>query len=223
LRGRSSATLTALVAILLSGAPISAHRLDQYLQAARIDIEPARIWISVDLTPGVAIAAGVISEIDADGDGRLSADEAHAYGARVLRASEFRIDGARVEMRAKTVDCPSADAIRRGEGVIRLQAVAALRPLSDGRHRLLFRNSYRRDASAYLANALVPGDSRVAIVGQERNASQGELAIDFTVSAASSRRAIVLLLCAIGAIALVLARFLRLPHLWRLSTCHHVE
>jgi len=222
LRGAGSATLVVVLALPLS-ARLSAHRLDQYLQAARIGIEPARVDISLDLTPGAAIAGGVLSEIDADGDGRLSADEARAYGTRVLRASEFRIDGVRIDLRMKSVDCPSADAIRRGEGIIRLRTVAAPQALSDGPHRLLFRNSYRRDASAYLANALVPADARVAIVNQERDATQGDLAIDFVVSAAPSRSAIVLLLCAIGAMALVLARFLRLPHFRRVSTCHHVE
>jgi len=222
LRGRSSAALTVL-AILLSGRGLSAHRLDQYLQAARIGIEPARVDISLDLTPGAAIAAGVLAEIDADGDGRLSADEARAYGARVLRASEFRVDGTPVDLLVKSVDCPSADAIRRGEGVIRLQAVAALRPFGDGVHRLLFRNFYRRDTSAYLANALVPNDPRVAIVNQERDAAQGELAIDFTVSADRSQGANAFLLCSVIAMALALARFLRPPHFRRVSTCHHVE
>jgi hypothetical protein len=198
--------------VLLSGVPLSAHRLDQYLQAARIGIESSRVDLSLDLTPGAAIAAGVLVEIDADGDGRLSPDETRAYAARVLRASALRIDGTSVDLQLKTVECPPADAIRRGEGVIHVQAVAAVPPFGDGSHRLLFSNAYEREASAYLANALVPDDGRVAIVSQDRDALQSELAIDFTVSRASSQRAIALLLGALGAMALVLARFLRLSH-----------
>ena len=41
-----------LVLVAVAG-PVSAHRLDEYLQAARIGIDPERVQIELDLTPGV--------------------------------------------------------------------------------------------------------------------------------------------------------------------------
>ena len=37
-----------------------AHRLDEYLQATRISVATNRIDLSIDLTPGVAVAAAVM-------------------------------------------------------------------------------------------------------------------------------------------------------------------
>ena len=41
-------------------APIAAHRLDEYLQAARIAVDVDRVGVELDLTPGVAIAPSVM-------------------------------------------------------------------------------------------------------------------------------------------------------------------
>ncbi len=163
---------------------VSAHRLDEYLQAARLGIDSGAVHIELDLTPGIALAEAVIADIDRNRDGSLTEDEQRAYGAVAMGALTLEVDGTPV--RAQLVDSsfPALEAMRRGEGTIRIQSAAALPNLSAGSHRLLFRNSHHRDRSVYLANALVPESDEVAITAQRRDRDQTELTIDYLVRAA---------------------------------------
>ena len=72
---------------------MSAHRRDEYLQAARIAIDPGRVQIELDLTPGIALAEAIIADIDRNRDGSLSADEQRAYASLVLSALTLEVDG----------------------------------------------------------------------------------------------------------------------------------
>ena len=58
---------------------------------------------------------------------------------------------------------------------------AAMPPLNAGPHRLLYRNSFRPDIGAYLANALVPTSDRVSISSQRRDVDQRELIVDYVL------------------------------------------
>ena len=75
-----------LALAITGGAELWAHRTDEYLQAARLAIEPAGVQIELDLTPGIALAQTILADIDRDRDGSLSADEQRAYAALVLSA-----------------------------------------------------------------------------------------------------------------------------------------
>ena len=190
---RSSAIVATVLLVLAAGAAASAHRQDEYLQAARLAIDPDRVQIALDLTPGIAVADRVLAEIDADADQSISPDEARAYASRVLSALAFDVDG--VPLCAELVDSavPPADAVRRGEGTTRVQAVARLPPLADGRHQLRYRNSYRPDISVYLANTLVPASDRVTVAAQRRDVDQRDLLVDYNLRgdrAAHVRRAL---------------------------------
>src|SRR5258705_13835952 len=85
-------SLAALAVGLLASAsaPASPHRRDEYLQATRIAIDPGRVLIELDLTPGIEVAQGIVADIDRDRNGVVAADEAQAYAARVLR--DIRLD-----------------------------------------------------------------------------------------------------------------------------------
>jgi hypothetical protein len=48
--------LAALVLVVAAGGAASAHRMAEYLRAARLGIEPDRVAIELDLTPGIAVA-----------------------------------------------------------------------------------------------------------------------------------------------------------------------
>ena len=48
---------------------VSAHRLDEYLQATLIAVEKDRVEVSLRLIPGVAVSSAVIASIDTNGDG----------------------------------------------------------------------------------------------------------------------------------------------------------
>jgi hypothetical protein len=166
----------------MSGSWTSAHRRDEYLQAARLAIDPDRVELALDLTAGIAVAEAVLSEIDLDKDGLISVAEARAYSDRVLSAIALDVDG--IPLRVELVDStfPAFDSVRRGEGTTRIQAAASMPRLTDGLHHLRYRNAYRSDIGVYLANALVPASDRVMVAAQRRDTSQRDLVIDYMLS-----------------------------------------
>ena len=174
---------------IVASADVSTHRRDEYLQAARLAIDPARVEIELDLTPGIALADTIIADIDRNRDGLFSPDEQQAYGSVVLAALTLDVDGTPVRMQPDAASFPDADAMRRGEGTIRLHLSATLPRSSAGVHQLLFRNSHHRDRGVYLANALVPESRQVAVTGQRRDENQTELTIDYLVRPAPARPA----------------------------------
>ena len=169
---------------VVAGKDVSAHRSDDYLQAARIGLEPDRVLITLDLTPGIAVAGSFMAALDHDGDGALSTEEQRGYAERVLSVLEVEIDERTIRPRLASWSFPEAAAFRRGEGTIRLEIQATLPGVSAGSHRLFFRNAHLADQSAYLANALVPESARVTVTAQRRNRDQSELTIEYTVHAA---------------------------------------
>ena len=189
-RGSSRAAgALALVLAVLGAAPLSAHRRDEYLQAARIAIDPGRVQIELDLTPGIALADAVFLDIDRNRDGSLSAEEQQAYAAQVVSALTLEVDGTPVRARLDAASFPDAGAMRRGEGTIRLHSAATLPRVSSGVHQLLFRNRHHPDRSVYLANALVPESHDVSVTAQRRDVEQTEVTIDYVVRAAPARPA----------------------------------
>jgi len=191
------------------GVEVSAHRTDEYLQAARLAIDPGGVQIELDLTPGTALAEAILADIDRNGDGSLSAEEQRAYGSLVLSALELEVDGTRLPLRLGASSFPGAEAVRRGEGTIRLHAAATLPRLSIGFHQLLFRNRHHRDRSVYLANALVPESDRVAVMAQRRDGDQTELTIDYVLRAAPATSTAVSLLSSIAAATVLSALLMR--------------
>ena len=180
------AAVLALVATLAASPDVSAHRTEDYLQAARISVEPDRVWITLDLTPGIAVADSFLATLDHDRDGSLSTEEQRAYAEQVVRALAVEIDGRRLEPSARSALFPEASAVRRGEGTIRLTIQASLPEVPEGTHQLLFRNAHLAGHSAYLANALVPECARVAVTAQRRDREQSELTIEYTLHGGST-------------------------------------
>jgi hypothetical protein len=211
LRRRGSVTAIAAAALTLLGATAtSAHRLDEYLQAVRIAIDPARVNIELDLTPGIAVAEGIIAAIDRNRDGQLSADEQRAYVDEALRGLTLDLDGRPITLARASSTFPAPETLLGGDGVIRINATTALPPMAAGAHHLRFRNAHRQDVGVYLANALVPATSQVAVTGQRRDAAQSELTIDYVLRAKSPASAPLFFGAAfgMGALAWVLSR----PH-----------
>jgi hypothetical protein len=172
-----------LIVMALTSVSLSAHRRDEYLQAARLAVEPDRVELQLDLTPGIDVADAIIGDIDRDRDGALSAREQQAYVGRVFGLLELHIDGHALAAEPDASTFPDLGAVRRGEGTIRLRSTVSLPHVSSGAHQLVFRNRHRPDVSVYLANALIPDGDRVAITAQRRDSDQRELTIDYTVRA----------------------------------------
>jgi hypothetical protein len=181
-----AAIVVAVSAALATTATVSAHRLDEYLQAARIAIEDDRVEIELGLTPGVAVADAAIADLDRDHDGVLSSEEQRAYASGVTSALHLAIDDRAIEMRLAGATFPDLAAIRAGDGTIQLRLRSTVAQ-SAGSHRLSFTNGNHAGGSVYLANALVPDSNRVAVTAQNRDVDQREIAIDYTVHHDQSR------------------------------------
>lgn len=61
--------------LLLLPATAFAHRLDEYLEATILSVQSDRVDGTMRLVPGVAVSSTVISGIDTNGDGTISAGE----------------------------------------------------------------------------------------------------------------------------------------------------
>ena len=168
------------IVLLLASSPARAHGLDEYVQALRVGVSRDGVLLTLGLTPGVAVAAGLIARVDSDGDGAISPDEAGRYGQVVLADLDVRLDGAPLSFQLVRVDVPPAGEMRDGLGTIRMEATgpASARP---GQHVIVVRNTHRPVASSYLANALLPEDEAIRVLRQERDATQQTFTLNFEI------------------------------------------
>jgi len=195
--------LTLLISLTAS-VTAGAHRLDEYLQATRVDIDVNRVNLEIDLTPGVSIAKQVTGWIDTNGDGQLSQPEGLAYAKDVLMSLALTIDRRPATLTLRDVQVPEVDDIAGGVGTIRLRASAELPEGSNGRHEITFVNTHRRDVSVYLSNALVPSDSRIQILTQQRDHEQHSLTIDYDLETTGALRRICWVTGAVGLLAMAM-------------------
>jgi hypothetical protein len=217
MRGASAVAVAVAIAIGLATeteVDLSAHRKDEYLQAARLAIQPDRVELQLDLTPGIVVADRIIADIDRDGDGVLTAEEQHAYVARVRNAIALTVDDSRplnlqLQQADTSVRFPDVDAFRSGEGSIHLRFDAALPRLSNGAHRISYRNTHVPEIGAYLSNALVPDSDRVAITSQRRDVDQHELTVEYDLHGGLPASAQAWLLGGFASAALLAAIMLR--------------
>jgi len=200
--GKRAAFSGALVlAIVVAGAPsASAHRLDEYLLAGRVAIDPDHVELQLDLTPGVALANRIAAEIDRDRNGIISVDEIRAYAEVVRSGITLAVDGNPLHPNLVESRAPAIDALARGTGTIQLRWVAQLPPLAAGPHRLFYRNAHHPDIGVYLANVLVPANDRVAVTGQDRDVDQREFTVEYELRTARTRGSRRIMLVGIGGV-----------------------
>lgn len=175
----------ALALFALFGAPVGAHRLDEYLEATILSVDKDHLHASMRLVPGVAVSSIVLSAIDTDGDGVISQPEQRAYAAQVLRAVSLRIDGTHLAPRLASFEFPALDEIRQGLGEIRIDFDAAL-PRGNTYRKLVFENHETIRSAVYLVNCLMPRDPDIRIVAQNRNEQQSSYQLDYTVAMPAS-------------------------------------
>ena len=167
--------------LVLCAAP-SAHRLDEYLQAARLSWDRVGITLELDLTPGAAVAAAVLAAIDRDGDSRIVPLEAESYGRSVLADVVMEFDGQAIPMSLLHVEIPSVDEMRHGLGTMQIRAAGRVEGHVGRSAQLHFRNDHQPSVSVYLVNALAPSDTAVSVVAQKRDAKQQDVRIDYNVT-----------------------------------------
>jgi nickel/cobalt transporter (NicO) family protein len=178
--------LVCLVVVLLAPRA-AAHQLDEYLQAARLDISRDRVGIELDLTPGISIAPQLIALIDADADGSVSDAEMGAYATQVLRELSLGVDGQPLALTLTRATFPAWAEVREGMGTIRLEAVAAAGVAREGVHRIAYENAHQPMTSVYLVNALKPSARDIVIGSQRRDPRQRRLELDVEVSGSRER------------------------------------
>jgi hypothetical protein len=175
-----------LTAILLCTAASGfAHRLDEYLQGALISLEKNRFEAEITLTPGVAVFPIVLAAIDTDSDGVISKAERRAYAGQVLRDVSLTIDGYALKPRLLSMRFPPIEEMKEGLGEIRIAFDGDLPP-GDTNRKLIFENHHLSRIAAYQVNCLVPRDSDIRIVAQNRNYSQSHYELDFVHAAVAS-------------------------------------
>ena len=179
----TAAWLRSVAILLLAPAAASAHRLDEYLQAARIAVDREQIIVELDLTPGTAVAARILSEIDRDGDGAIVPHEAEAYGRDVVTDLVLTVNGRAAPLRLTDVVCPTPPEMFDGLGTIRLRARASTIGMAAERMAVRFTNNHAPVGSVHLVNALKPGDRRLVLEHQTRDVTQREIALEYRARA----------------------------------------
>ncbi|HTQ96202.1 MAG TPA: HupE/UreJ family protein [Candidatus Acidoferrum sp.] len=178
--------LIAVTAVVLSlGIGVSAHRLDEYLQATIFSVDKDSVHGSMRLIPGVAVAARVIADIDADGDGVVSVTEKQAYAERVLAGLTLKVDGERLSPRLTSVSFPGIAEMKEGLGEIQIEFDADLPPGGEKR-KLFFENHNEAGFAVYLVNCLVPSDKNIRVVAQKRNENQSLYELEYSVAGGGS-------------------------------------
>ena len=172
----------AAVLFLLLSPRASAHRMDEYLQAALVGIGPDAVSLDLALTPGSGVAEGIVRLMDADGDGKLSEGEGREYAVGMARDLVVELDGRRLLSPEPVFQFAELESMREGTATSRIVWTFNFSPMKPGEHRLALRNRHLSGASVYLANALKPDSSEVAILGQARSTNQSELTVRFEVS-----------------------------------------
>jgi hypothetical protein len=169
-----------LLALLVFPSAVFAHRDDQYLQATLVAIEPSGVRLQINLTPGVAVAEQVITEIDGDRDGAISKNEAAAYAESLKRDLTLRMDGRNLELKLTASEFVLPEELRTGSGTIQMEFSATFGPLAPGPHSLTLDNRHLSTMSVYLINAAQPRFATVQITRQKRNQNQSAGEIEFT-------------------------------------------
>jgi hypothetical protein len=163
-----------------------AHRLDEFLQATLVDIEPDGIKLMINLTPGIDVADVVLEQIDWNRDGQISESEAATYAELLRRDLALRLDAEDLELEAAGIVVPKPAELSTGEGIIQLTFAVAM-SLEAGRHVLDFENRHHPRIGVYLFNAALPKSPSIEIARQQRNDDQrvGEIRFSFTPARSS--------------------------------------
>jgi hypothetical protein len=170
-----------VVLMTIVSTPAFAHRLDEYLQAVTVAVGHDRMQAQIRMTPGVAVSRIVLSAIDTNGNGVISATEQRAYAERVIRDLSFALDGTALPVRLVSWSFPDVAAMQEGRGDIVIDFDAVLTAGATARQ-LTLENRHHREIAVFLVNALVPTDPAIRIAEQDRNAEQSFYRLDFVDS-----------------------------------------
>jgi hypothetical protein len=169
------------VALFTYPSTLLAHQLDEYLQATLVVIEPDRVRLQINLTPGVAVAEQVLALIDRDRNGVISTNEAVAYCELLKRDLIVRLDQRELKLKCTASYFPGPAELRTGWAFIQMEFSATPGSLTVGEHSFRIENRHLANISVYLVNGAQPASSSVQIKKQTRNQNQSTAEIRFTL------------------------------------------
>jgi hypothetical protein len=172
-----------LLGLLALPLNVSGHRLDEYLQATLVTIEPDALRLQINLTPGVAVAEQVLALIDTNRNGMVSTNEAKTYVDNLKRHLIVRLDDREIELKLAGSNFPPVPEVRAGSGIIQVEFVGKIDALSAGPHRMKFENQHMSTIGVYLFNAAQSRIKSVEIRRQTRSRNQSVGEIEFTYDA----------------------------------------
>ena len=184
-RGRRLDAVGRVVLAVGMGSDAQAHRLDELLQATLVTVEADRIRLDLQLTPGVAVAPGVVGEIDADRDGSISPAESSAYARQVADHLVLRFDGQRQRLDVLTCESAPVADLQAGTGALRIALASDRIRLWPGPHDLGFENRHRPEISVYLVNAVQPAVQGIRVESQQRDETQSAFSMNLVMTSAS--------------------------------------
>jgi hydrogenase/urease accessory protein HupE len=161
-----------------------AHRLDEYLQAMTLALEPDQLTLQLRLIPGVAVATKVLASIDTNGDGLITDAEQQRYIAWVRHDLSLTLNGKPLTLQVVDSLFPQVGEVSRGMGGI-LLTFKGIIPTGSASYRLTLENHHQSTISVYLVNCLVPENPAIHILGQSRNYNQSVYELTFAVGKAA--------------------------------------
>lgn len=160
---------------------IRAHQLDEYLQATLVVIEPDRVRLQINLTPGVAVAEKVLWLVDRNRDGVISTNEAAAYCEALKHDLIVKLDQRELKLKCTASYFPGTAELQTGWGFMQIEFSATPGQLAAGTHSLAIENRHLPKLSVYLINAAQPASASIQITKQIRNENQTTGEIQFTL------------------------------------------
>lgn len=183
----SASRLHALVLLLLVPSVAGAHRLDEYLQAARVAVSMDAVIVELDLTPGASIARAIAARVDRDDNGAVSPREAEAYARAVIADLDLSVNRQVAPLTLTRVEAPAISEMLDGVGTIRLTVHADVAMPAASRRAIRFTNRHASGESVYLVNALTPTDRTIVLERQTRDVEQRTMELEYTVQHGQAR------------------------------------
>jgi hypothetical protein len=162
-------------------AAVSAHVVDEYMEAAQIAVASDGVRVELRFTPGVDVADRVLALIDLDRNGEISQAEGEGYVQRVLQDVALSLDSRQMPLTLIGLEFPAIERIKGGTGTIRIDLKTAAPLSAPGLHQLSFRNDHLPDIAQYGANVLVPETTTIQIGAQRRDEFQHVLQTEFRI------------------------------------------
>lgn len=174
-----------LILLFLLVSSVSAHPLDEYLQASYLTLTGDTLVVDVDLSPGVLVAARVLPLIDTDGSGDISKTEGQLYIDEIVKALHLSANDNPIPLTLNGVEYPPYLDLSAGTGVIRLHLSAPLPHTTPGDYKVFYENDYEVPGlrNTYLVNGFIQSGERdrFDITDQQRDYYQHTLSLSFSL------------------------------------------